>query len=250
MDAYRLLVDLHKQGHRQGPGGDAETEQALNLAMIDRAAPLRVADIGCGTGASTLLLARLLNARITAVDLLQDFLDVLEERAASLGVADRISTLACSMDKLPFADEELDLIWSEGAIYNIGFEKGVAGWRRHLKLGGVLVASEITWITDSRPPELQNHWESEYPEIDVASAKIRVLEKHGYSPVGYFVLPDHCWLDQYYRPMQARFEDFLHRNGNSDEARAIVAAEQREIELYERHKAHFGYGVYVAKRLG
>jgi hypothetical protein len=51
--------------------------------------------------------------------------------------------------------------------------------------------------------------------MDVASAKIRVLEKYGYSPVGYFVLPEHCWLDQYYRPMQASFEDFLNRNGNS-----------------------------------
>ena len=29
------------------------------------------------------------------------------------------------MDALPFENEELDLIWSEGAIYNIGFEKGV-----------------------------------------------------------------------------------------------------------------------------
>ena len=28
-----------------------------------------------------------------------------------MGVSDRISTLACSMDKLPFADEELDLIF-------------------------------------------------------------------------------------------------------------------------------------------
>jgi SAM-dependent methyltransferase len=249
MDDYKLLIDLHKQGDRQGPGGDAETEQALNLAMVDRAAPLKVADIGCGTGASVLLLARLLNARITAVDFLQDFLDVLEERAERMGVADRISTLACSMDNLPFADEELDVIWSEGAIYNIGFETGVTGWRRYLKAGGLLVASEITWITDSRPQELQDHWDSEYPEIDVASAKIRVLEKHGYSPVGYFVLPEHCWLDQYYRPMQARFEDFLNRNGNSEEAREIVAAEQREIDLYETYKAHISYGVYVARKL-
>jgi ubiquinone/menaquinone biosynthesis C-methylase UbiE len=249
MDDYSLLIDLHKRGNRQGPGGDAETEWALDLAMVDRRAPLKVADVGCGTGAATLVLARLLNARITAVDFLQDFLDVLEERAASMGVADRISTLACSMDELPFADEELDVIWSEGAIYNIGFEKGVSDWRRYLKAGGLLVASEITWITDSRPPELQEHWDAEYPEIDVASAKIRVLETHGYSPVGYFVLPERCWFDQYYRPMQARFEDFLNRNGNSEEARAIVAAEQHEIDLYERYKAHVSYGVYVARKL-
>jgi SAM-dependent methyltransferase len=250
MDDYKLLIDLHKHGHRQGPGGDAETELALNLARIDRAAPLKVADIGCGTGASSLLLARLLNARITAVDFLQDFLDVLNERAQCLGVADRISTLACSMDDLPFADEELDVIWSEGAIYNIGFEKGVVDWRRFLKPGGVLVASEITWITDSRPEELQKHWDAEYPEVDVASAKIKNLERHGYSPVGYFVLPEHCWLDQYYRPMQARFDDFLKRNGNSEDARAVVAAEEREIELYETYSEHVSYGVYVARKLG
>ena len=248
MDDYNLLIDLHKQGYRQGPGGDAETEQALNLAMIDRAVPLKVADIGCGTGASTLLLARLLNAQVTAIDFLQAFLDVLIERAESAGVANRISTLACSMDNLPFTNEELDVIWSEGAIYNNGFEKGVVEWRRFLKAGGLLVASEITWLTDSRPAELQKHWESEYPEIDVASAKIRVLEKQGYSPIGYFVLPEHCWLDEYYRPMQARFEDFLNRNGNSKEARKIVAAEQREIDLYERYKTYISYGVYIARK--
>ena len=162
MADYQLLIDLHKQGRRQGPGGNAETEQALHLARVDRTAPLKVADIGCGTGASTLVLARRLNARITAVDLLQDFLDVLEERAECIGVADRISTLACSMDNLPFDDEGLDLIWAEGAIYHIGFEKGVADWRRYLKAGGLLVVSEITWITDSRPAELQNYWDGEY----------------------------------------------------------------------------------------
>jgi ubiquinone/menaquinone biosynthesis C-methylase UbiE len=248
MDDYRLLIDLHKQGSRQGPGGDAETEQVLNLAMVDRAAPLKVADIGCGTGASAVLLARLLNAHITAVDFIQDFLDELNERAEKAGVADRIATLACSMDNLPFTNEELDVIWSEGAIYNMGFEKGVAEWRRFLKCGGLLVASEITWLTDSRPAELQKHWNSEYREIDVASAKIRVLEKHGYAPIGYFVLPEHCWLSEYYQPMKARFEGFLNRNGNSEEARKIVFAEQREIDLYEKYKAYVSYGVYVARK--
>jgi ubiquinone/menaquinone biosynthesis C-methylase UbiE len=219
--------------------------------MVDRNAALTIADIGCGTGASTLLLAQLLQkSHITAVDFLQDFLDILSKEAESAGVADRISTLARSMDDLPFADEALDVIWSEGAIYNIGFEKGVKYWRRFLKPNGLLVASEITWISDSRPTEIQTHWVKEYPEINLASAKIRVLETHGYSPIGYFVLPQHCWLEQYYRPLQSRFDDFLSRNGNSDAARAIVTAERHEIGLYERNRAHVSYGVYVARKLG
>ena len=49
--------------------------------------------------------------------------------------------------------------------------------------------------------------------------------------------------------MQARFKDFLNRNGNSEEAREIVNAEQHEIALYETHKSHVSYGVYIAKKL-
>jgi len=250
VEDYRLLIDLHKSANRQGPGGNAESEKALSLAMIDRTAPLKIADIGCGTGASTILLAHLLEAQITAVDFLQDFLEVLEHRARNMGLSEKVTTLCCSMDNLPFRDEEYDVFWSEGAIYNIGFEKGVRYWKRYLKVGGLMVISEITWITDARPLEVQKYWEGEYPEIDVASSKIGVLEKNGYSPIGYFVLPEHCWLENYYRPMQDSFEDFLNRNGNSEEARAIVKAENREIELYEKHKTYYSYGVYVARKLG
>ena len=248
MDDYTLLIDLHKHASRQGPGGDAETTKALDLSMVDRAMPLNIADIGCGTGASTLSLARQLDAKITAVDFLNEFLDVLESRTQDAGLSDKISTLSCSMDNLPFEDEEFDVIWSEGAIYNIGFKNGITAWRRHLKPGGLLVVSEITWTTGSRPLELQKHWDSEYPEVDVASSKISALEKSGYSPMGYFVLPEHCWLDNYYRPMQSRFDDFLRRNGNSQEARAIVEAETKEIELYEKYKDYYSYGVYIARK--
>lgn len=250
MEDFQLLIDLHKSANRQGPGGDGESEKALSLAMTDRSAPLKIADIGCGSGASTLLLAHLLDAQITAVDFLQDFLDVLKERAENKGLSEKITTLCCSMDELPFRDEEYDVIWSEGAIYNIGFEKGITDWRRYLRTGGFLVVSEITWITASRPPELQKYWQDQYSEIDLASAKISVLENNGYSPLGYFVLPEYCWLDNYYRPMQDGFKDFLDRNGNSEEAQAIVAAEKQEIELYEKYKNYYSYGVYIARKLG
>lgn len=246
---FTLLIDLHKHGDRQGPGSDAETLKAMSLAMIDQHERLKIADIGCGTGASAIVLASHLNAEIAAIDFLPDFLDVLEERAKQGGINDKITTTACSMDDLPFADEELDVIWSEGAIYNIGFEQGVSDWRRFLKPGGLLVASEITWITNTRPPELEDYWKNEYPEIGLASAKIQHLEKHGYSPIAYYVLPEHCWMDQYYYPMQARFEEFLSRHGNSEAAREIVASEQREIDLYATYKAYFSYGMYIARKL-
>lgn len=248
MDKFELLVDLHKGASRQGPGGDAETERAIDLAGLHRNAPLKIADLGCGTGASTLVLARLLNARVTAVDVFQDFLDVLETRAQSEGVAKKVAPLCTSMEELPFEDEEFDVIWSEGAIYNIGFQKGVSDWRRYLKPGGLFIASEITWITNTRPPELHDHWNSEYPEIDTASAKFKVLEDNGYSPLGYFVLPEHCWAGNYYEPMLANFEAFLSRNDNGYEARAIVEAERQEFGLYEKYKAYYSYGVYIARK--
>ena len=250
MEEYQLLIDLHKRAKRQGPGEDAETEKAIDLAMLDPSASLRIADIGCGTGSSAMLLARLLSARITAVDFLQDFLEALENRAEKMGLSDKIRTLNCSMDNLPFGDEEYDVIWSEGAIYNIGFEKGVKDWKRFLKTGGMMVVSEITWLTADRPSELQEYWKNEYPEINTASSKIDILEKNGYSPVAYFVLPEHCWLDDYYRPMQDGFEAFLKRNGNSEKAQAIVNAEKKEIALYEKYKSHYSYGVYISRKVG
>ena len=250
MDDFQLLVDLHKRAKRQGPGGDVETRKAIDLAMLDPSAPLKVADIGCGTGASTIQLARLLNAKITAIDFLPEFIEVLRGNAEKEGLSKKINPLVCSMENLQFDDEEYDVIWSEGAIYNIGFEKGINDWRRFLKPGGLLVISEITWITSDRPFEIQKYWQAEYPEIDTASSKINILEKSGYSPVAYFVLPEYCWLENYYRPMQSGFAEFLARHSYSEKAQTIVEAENKEIALYEKYKAHYSYGVYVARKLG
>ena len=248
MDHLQLLVDLHKDAARQGPGGESQTRMSIALSGLSTAKNLTIADIGCGSGASTLVLAQHLDAHITAVDFIPEFLAKLEADAVGAGVADRIRTLVASMDTLPFGEAEFDAIWSEGAIYNMGFEAGVAAWRKYLKPGGILAVSELTWLTRNRPAELQAHWEREYSQVDTASAKMAILEKHGFSPVGYFVLPEQCWLVNYYRPMERRFANFLAAHGNTDAARAIVQTEKREISLYERLRAFFGYGYYIAKK--
>lgn len=248
MDDLELLIDLHRGGDRQGPGSVSDTRLSVTLSGLSGAKNLTIADLGCGTGASALVLARELDATITAVDIFEDFLSVLQHRAEQDGLADRIKTLAASMDALPFEEASFDAIWSEGAIYNVGFANGIKTLRRFLKPGGILAVSELTWLTDERPAELQQHWMQEYPEVDTASAKMALLEKCGYTPVGYFALAEPSWLEGYYRPMQCRFDDFLSRHGHSEAARAIVEAEKREIDLYERYSAFVSYGYYVSKK--
>ena len=249
MDDLELLIDLHRHGERQGPGSTSDTRLAVRLSGLLGSQGLRIADLGCGTGASTLVLAQELDADITAVDLIEDFLVALNASAERLVLADRITTLAASMAELPFDEAAFDAIWSEGAIYNIGFENGIKTLRRFLKPGGILAVSELTWLTGERPAELEQYWTRQYPEVDTAAAKMALLEKHGYAPVGYFALSEQSWLEHYYRPLQSRFDEFLSCHNNSEAARAIVAAEKEEIDLYERYSKFVGYGYYISKRL-
>ncbi|MGV6805649.1 MAG: class I SAM-dependent methyltransferase [Ruegeria sp.] len=248
-DDMQLLIDLHLRNVRQGPGSDSATEMALALAEVQAQAGLQVADIGCGTGAATFCLARHLGGMVTAVDFLPDFLTELNKRAERLGLAEQIRTVEASMDALPFEDASFDVIWSEGAIYNMGFADGLKAWRRFLKPGGVLAVSELTWLTEQRPEPLTRHWNDAYPEVATAGQKIRDMETAGYAPIGYFPLGTESWMDTYYRPLQQSFADFLDRHDHSEQAKALVNAEQAEIALYETYSDYVSYGFYVARRL-
>jgi len=250
MDDLALLIDLHGDGARQGPGSPEQTRRAIELAGLDRRPDLRIADLGCGTGAATLQLAALQGAQVTALDLVQPFLDRLEQAARAAGLDARVRTLCASMDAPPLPACSLDAIWSEGAIYNIGFAQGLKAWQPLLAPGGVLAVSDLTWLGRDRPDPLTEHWTRAYPGVDTAAARLALIEAEGLAPVGYFVLPPEAWLAQYYRPLAARFDAFLHRHGHSDAARALVAAEKAEIALYERYSAHVSYGFYIARKPG
>jgi SAM-dependent methyltransferase len=201
-----LIIDLHLRNDRQGPGGEAETRRALDLARVDARADPAIADLGCGTGASALLLSRWLDARVVAIDAAPAFVERLRERADREGLGDRIDARVGSMESPPIGEASLDLIWSEGAIYNMGFGAGVRAWRRFLRPGGVLAVSELTWTTAGRPAEVERHWTREYPGIATVSQNLRTLEREGYAPLGFFFLPRRCWEANYYAPLRAGFE--------------------------------------------
>jgi SAM-dependent methyltransferase len=248
MTELELIIDLHKNSERQGPGSEKDTLKALGLLNLPTDQILKVADLGCGSGGQTIVLAQNLNAQVTAVDLFPDFLDELNEKSQNLGLTDKIVTLEKSIDDLSFNKDEFDLIWAEGAIYNIGFENGIKIWKDFLKSGGFIAVSEITWITNSRPRKIEQFWTQEYPEIDTASNKIKILEDNNFTLEGYFYLSQESWINEYYRPMEARFEAFLKRHENSELARKIVADNKAEIDLYRKYKDYYSYGFYIARK--
>ena len=248
MTELELIIDLHKNSERQGPGSEKETLKALDFIKVPHDRMLKVADIGCGSGGQTLILAQNLNGKIIAVDLFPEFLNELNQKSLKLGLKDRIAMIEKSMDDLPFKRQELDMIWSEGAIYNMGFENGIRQWKAYLKIGGYLAVSEITWITNSRPKEIEDFWMQEYPEIDTASKKIKILEDHGLTLAGYFIVNQDSWIENYYKPMQARFEPFLKRNNNSELAKKVVDEHKAEIDLYQKFKEYYSYGFYIARK--
>ncbi|MBE7638217.1 methyltransferase domain-containing protein [Sneathiella sp. P13V-1] len=246
---FDFLIELHKDGERQGPGSEGATQLALELSGLkNRPSSLQIADIGCGTGASTMVLANELDAKITAIDLFPDFLEALEQNAIEKKVSDKIQTQCISMDALPFGKESLDAIWSEGAIYLIGFEKGVSYFKEFLKPGGILAVSEITWLTSKRPQDVSEFWENAYPEMATASEKQKLLEDQGFQILGYFPLPKECWTENYYTPLLKRMDDFLARH-NSEEAHAFIQEEKAEISVFEKYSRYYSYGFYVAEKL-
>jgi SAM-dependent methyltransferase len=153
------------------------------------------------------------------------------------------------MDNLFFENEELDLIWSEGAIYNIGFEKGLNEWRKFLKKGGCIAVSEASWFTEKRPEEIDKFWKDAYPEMDAIANKVAIMQKTGYVPVAVFILPENCWIENFYNPQIAAQENFLKKYAGNKTAEDLVRNQRHEAELYEKYKEFYGYAFYIGKKI-
>ena len=148
---------------RLGPGSRESTEKALAF-FPRKSQPVRILDVGCGVGTHTFLLAsHFPKADITAIDSHSPYIQTLNQSAAARGISDRVHGLEMSMFDMTFEKESFDLIWSEGAIYIIGFERGLKEWKRFLKPGGFQICSEISWLKDDPSRESLDFWQSAYP---------------------------------------------------------------------------------------
>ena len=242
-----LICEYFMGLERQGPGSPDTTVRALSF-VDNLTRESRIADLGCGTGGQTMVLAQNAPGDITGIDLFPAFIDIFKANAVKLGLGSRVRGVTGSMDNLPFQEGELDLIWSEGAIYNIGFERGLNEWRKFLKPGGYIAVTENTWFSEERPTEIQDFWQSIYPEIDTIPNKVAQMQKAGYLPVATYMLPESIWTD-YYSWQATRRASFLKKYEGNNSIKEFVATMQYEAELYDKYKAYYGYMFYIGKKM-
>jgi SAM-dependent methyltransferase len=244
---WDYFFELYEALPRQGPGDRESTERALRL-LPPLARHQRILDVGCGVGAQTIDLARATEARIVAIDIHEPFVVRLVKRIAELRLGDRVAAQVGDMNALPFTDGAFDVVWCEGAIFIVGFAKGLTSWRRLLAPGGHVVVSELCWLRADPPAELAAFFDGEGADIADVDARRRAIAESGYRLVGDFVLPDVGWWDNYYVPLGAELERFRRRHAGEQEALEVAARSEREIDLYRRHAEHFGYGFFVMQR--
>jgi SAM-dependent methyltransferase len=229
-----------------GPGSDDCTREALR--RLPRQPLLRIVDAGCGTGRQTLVLASELKVPIDAVDTFQPFLERLAESAAAAGLAGLVRPQNLNLAELPTVFHDLDLIWSEGAIYNVGFERGLAIFARALAPGGMVAVTECTWLVDEPPPLAREFWSEAYPPMTSIAANCRAAESVGYRVLETFVLPQSAWTDGYYGPLAPRARALA--THESAEVRGLAAGMLREIDVFEKAGESYGYVFYLLQHRG
>ncbi len=184
----------------------------------------RILDIGCGSGIPTLELARLSNGEIIGIDIDQSALDELKEKARKLGLSSRVKTINCSLFELDFESESFDIIWAEGALAPIGFERALKEWRRLLKIKGFIVVHD----------DVQNK-----------ERKLRIIPKYGYVLINHFHLPDDVWWTEYYEPLEKRIHEVRNKHKDDQKVPEVVKSYQNEIDAYKKNPKAFRSIFYI-----
>jgi ubiquinone/menaquinone biosynthesis C-methylase UbiE len=207
----------------------------------------KILDIGCGPGMQTLELARLSRGKIIALDNHQPFLDKVEQDAKAAGLSQYIETLNQDMNTMKFDPESFDLIWAEGALYQMGFENGLKKCREFLKKGGYIAVTELVWFRDDPIPEAKE-WAKEYEAMKNIPDNLLLFKNNGYEMLGHFTLPVSSWFKDYYDPMQIRINELRNKYADNPTAKEVLDSAQREIDGFKKCSAYLGYEFFVARK--
>lgn len=244
----QLFLEVFETLPRQGPGNRASAAKALALCRDLPPSPA-IIDLGCGVGGQTLHLAELTSGTIVAVDSHAPSTKRLHATVAEHGLSQRISPVVGDLSNLEQPPASFDLVWSEGALYNIGIQNALRVCYRLLRPGGYLAFTDAVWRKENPPPEVKASFEDDYPTMGRVADVLAEIGRSGFSLIDHFSLPDEAWWDDFYTPMRHRIEELRSRCADDDEALAVLDQLAQEPEMHQRYSDYYAYEFFVARRV-
>jgi ubiquinone/menaquinone biosynthesis C-methylase UbiE len=234
------LTHLHRGLDRKGPG-DADFSRHILNNLASLSPRPQIADLGCGSGAGALLLAQHYQSPVRAVDSSPVFIGELKARANQLGLDHLIIPIHGDMAQLDWSLGSVDLLWSEGAAYNLGFEQALKIWRPLLANSGIAVISELSWFTDHPPEAAIAYWQNAYPMMGTEAENIARANKSGFNVLSIHRLPSQAWWANYYAPLRERMQQIEITPSNQ----LVIRETEEEIRLFEKFSDSYGYTFYI-----
>jgi ubiquinone/menaquinone biosynthesis C-methylase UbiE len=169
-----------------------------------------ILDVGCGTGVPTIELAKISGGYVTGIDLDVSLLDILRKKIIDTELERQLSIINKSIFLMDFPKESFDIIWSEGAVFVIGFEKSIKNWYKFLKPNGFLVLHD---------------------DIKDKNKKLGLVEKYGYKLTAQFDLSFEIWWNDYYSKVEKLVENYKDKYPNDLDLRKEIDSDQNQVNM-------------------
>ncbi len=244
MNTYNPIDLLFGGMDKLGPGGNAHTLHVLRL--LPKQQFHVIVDAGCGAGRQTMVLAKELDTLVHAVDSYEPFLNDLTRRADEARIEHLVQTHCMDMKDVPEVFQHIDLLWSEGAAYNIGFSNALTTWAAAINPDGFAVVSELAWLREQVPDAVREFFLSGYPDMQTVHRNIAVAENAGYKVLDTYALPKEAWVEGYYDILEPRAKALVDHPDPSVRDFAIETV--KEIEIFRCSEDSYGYVFYVLQR--
>jgi SAM-dependent methyltransferase len=217
-------LQAYKDHLREGLG--KYTRKAFK--MLPKRPFLRILDIGCGSGIPTLELARLSQGEVIGIDIDRPALDRFRTKIKEAGLTNRVQAVNRSILDMDFPGESFDIIWAEGSIAVIGFEKGLTEWRRLLRTGGFLTVHD---------------------DLGDLIEKRRQISQSGYELTNHFVLSEDIWWNEYYAPLEEKLNEVRAKPASDQKTIAALNDDQREVDTFKRDRKRYRSVFFIMKKV-
>ncbi len=246
--SFEFFLQFHRNVPRQGPGTPEATAKAFRGVRPFLPPAPKILDLACGSGGQTMVLAGLTEGPILAVDLHPRFLEELRQQAEKAQLSHRITAEPGDMKALDLGTRKFDLVWCEGAIYIVGFQRGLEMIRALLEPSGVVVVSDAVWLkpADQAPDIVVECWK-QCPAMTTISDNLAMAEAAGFTVLDHFTLPREGW-DAYIDPVEARMNEVLAVVGDDPDAQAAAEAERKEFAAFRGNEGSVGYEFFLLRR--